>query len=158
MGKSVKKSHLRLTGQAYLETVLPGGTASESRDCTVRAIEKALDIPYWQAHRYMAKAGNRRLKTGGDIWSALGTDGRVLFGNRIGKIIHPKKTVKTFLKQHPTGTFIIGVSRHAFAVRDGKLLNWVKSKNQHIEYYWRVTKIEKPVAEKLENETNTNTA
>lgn len=142
--KSVKKSHLKLTGEKYQQVVLNGSPHTENRDCTVRALMHATDVPYWQAHRFMAKHG-RKMKSGGDVWSAIGRSGKVVFGHRFGKMIRPKKTVGKFIKQHPEGTFYVVVIHHAFCIKDGKVLGWCKSLNQHIEYYWRVTKIEKPV-------------
>lgn len=141
--KSVKKSHLKLTGDNYVEKVLDGNLNNESRDCTVRALSAALEIPYWQAHRFMAKNG-RRMKAGVPFREVIGRKSRVLFGHRIGKRMSPRKTVKKFLKEHPTGTFLMTVTRHAFAIRDGKVITNLNSVNQHINNYWRVTKIEKP--------------
>lgn len=140
--KSVKKSHLKLTGDNYVEKVLDGSTSTENRDCTVRALQYATDIPYWEAHRFFAKHG-RKLRSGVPVSEILGRKSRVLFGHRFGKRLTSKNTVKTFLKKHPTGTFYMTVTHHAFCIKDGKVLGWLKSLNQHIECYWRVTKIEK---------------
>ncbi len=146
MGKrvSVKKSHLKLTGDNYIEKVLGGvdGNQFESRDCTVRALMYATDIPYWEAHRFFAKEG-RQMRAGIPVAQVLGRKPRVLFGHRFGKKITPKKTVGKFLKEHPEGTFYVTVVHHAFCVKDGKVKGYCRSLNQHIEAYWRVTKIEK---------------
>ena len=40
-----------------------------------------------------------------------------------GEIVKRKKTVKSFIKDNPKGTFILGVSKHAFTVKDGKLID-----------------------------------
>ena len=40
-----------------------------------------------------------------------------------GEIIDRKKTVKSFIKDHPKGNYIVTVSKHAFAVKDGKLID-----------------------------------
>jgi hypothetical protein len=40
-----------------------------------------------------------------------------------GEIIHRKKTVKSFIKDNPKGTFVLGVSQHAFTIKDGQLID-----------------------------------
>lgn len=142
--KSVKKSHLRLTGDNYVEKVLNGSDNGnlEKNDCAVRALSAAFEIPYWEAHRWLAKQG-RRLRSGTPTSLILGKKSRVLFGHRLGVRMSPKKTVRKFLKQHPEGTFIVIVHRHAFCIKDGKIATHVRSLDQHIVNYWRVTKIDR---------------
>ena len=57
-------------------------------------------------------------------------DVRVLSRNEItnkyklhGDIVRRKKTVKSFIKDYPKGTYIVGVSKHAFTVIDGILID-----------------------------------
>jgi hypothetical protein len=40
-----------------------------------------------------------------------------------GEIIYRKKTVKSFIKDHQRGTYIVTVSKHAFVVKDGSLID-----------------------------------
>jgi hypothetical protein len=155
MGKrvSVKKSHLKLTGDNYVQAVLGAEAGrAETRDCTVRAMVYATDIPYWEAHRFFAKHG-RKLRTGAPVDYIIGRKSRVLFGHRFGKKITPKKTVGKFIREHPEGTFYVTVTHHAFCIKNGKVLGYCRSLNQHIESYWRVTKIDKPV-EKIDLEVS----
>ena len=55
---------------------------------------------------------------------------KVLGSNKIknsyklyGEIVKRKKTVKSFIQDNPKGTFIVGVSKHAFTVKDGVLID-----------------------------------
>ena len=40
-----------------------------------------------------------------------------------GELVDRKKTVKSFIKDHPKGNYIVTVSKHAFALKDGKLID-----------------------------------
>ena len=40
-----------------------------------------------------------------------------------GRYIRRQKTVKSFIKDNPKGTFILGVSKHAFTIKDGILID-----------------------------------
>ena len=40
-----------------------------------------------------------------------------------GKDVARKKSVKSFIKDNPKGSYIVTVSKHAFAVVDGKLVD-----------------------------------
>jgi hypothetical protein len=80
---------------------------SETNDCFVRALAAGFDINYNKAHE-LAKERFKRPK------------------NRYklkGEIIDRKKTVKSFIKDHQKGTYIVTVSKHAFVVKDGNLID-----------------------------------
>ena len=40
-----------------------------------------------------------------------------------GEVIKRKKTVKSFIKDYAKGTYIVGVSGHAFTIKDGVLVD-----------------------------------
>ena len=119
---------------------------SEKNDCFVRALAAGFDINYNEAHTIAKERFKRPDKRGTqnshiiEQMAFIEKDGieingvragvRVLSGldikNRYklkGEIIDRKKTVKSFIKDHPKGTYIVTVSKHAFVVKDGKLID-----------------------------------
>ena len=118
----------------------------ENNDCFVRALAAATDQDYDAAHEVVKKVFNRKAKKGtknAEIVSKMQkaekdglrvgkTDYRVnvLGKYRItntyklyGEYIQRKKTVKSFIQDNPKGNYIVTVSKHAFALKDGKLID-----------------------------------
>ena len=118
----------------------------EDKDCFVRALAAGFEISYNDAHALAKERFNRKDKKGtkneyiisemkkiqeeglvlGDVIAKV----KVLKGldikNRYklyGELIDRKKTVKSFIKDHPKGNYIVTVSKHAFALKDGKLID-----------------------------------
>ena len=118
----------------------------EDKDCFVRALAAGFEISYNDAHALAKERFNREDKKGtkneyiisemkkiqeeglvlGDVIAKV----KVLKGldikNRYklyGELIDRKKTVKSFIKDHPKGNYIVTVSKHAFAIKDGKLID-----------------------------------
>jgi len=119
---------------------------SEDNDCFVRALAAGFEINYNDAHAIAKERFNRPDKRGtknheiisgmkkiqeeglviGDVIAKV----KVLEGldikNRYklyGELIDRKKTVKSFIKDHQKGNYIVTVSKHAFVVKDGKLID-----------------------------------
>jgi len=111
----------------------------EKRDCTVRAISCAFNIPYEKAHAFMKKNG-RADKHGVIFRSVIGYKPRVIFGKRISLHKNTKGTVGKFIKNHPTGTYIIAIRHHVFAVKDGVIFDLLKpNPNWHIKDYYYIS-------------------
>jgi len=118
--------------------------SSEKNDCFVRALAAATDVHYDTAHTY-SKEVFGRINKKGVIFNSTKLDSiakngmelddkmfafQVLSNERVtnryklhGDIIRRQKTVKSFIKDNPNGTFILGVSKHAFTVKDGVLID-----------------------------------
>ena len=107
------------------------GFPEETKDCTVRAVSIAIDIPYAVAHAMLSKAG-RPDKDGprASVFTA--------FMKSIGytKYEYPARyykvekcygtierrariTFKRWLPEHSTGRYIVDMRGHVFAVIDG---------------------------------------
>lgn len=116
----------------------------EKNDCFVRAVAAATGSNYDSAHEFVKKEFDRKKGKGTQFVatamqklekSGFTIDNRefkikVLPKGRItnqyklyGEIVNRKKTVKSFMKDNPKGTFIVGVSKHAFTVKDGMLID-----------------------------------
>jgi hypothetical protein len=119
---------------------------SETSDCFVRAIAAATDSPYDVAHRYVAEVFKRKPKQGtlnvprklkeqtevlGKKIVELGEPCKTFpnspyrmvtrYNNR-GVIVERQMTLQTFVKQNPKGSYILIVAKHAFALKDGKVV------------------------------------
>ena len=119
---------------------------NENNDCFVRALAAATDTNYDTAHKVVStvfkrtpKKGTKNLQIYGGLKEAektgltIGDDSfkvEVLTKSDTkniyklhGELVYRKKTVKSFIKDHPKGRFILTVSKHAFAVIDGVLVD-----------------------------------
>ena len=117
---------------------------SEINDCFVRAVASATGSHYDSAHSFVKENFDRKNKKAtffmSDTMKKLEDTGfsidnknfkiKVLPKHRVtnsyklyGEIVKRKKTVKSFIKDNPKGTFILGVSKHAFTVKDGQLID-----------------------------------
>lgn len=119
---------------------------NETNDCFVRALAAATGQDYDTAHSVATINFNRDHKKGvslGDLVSTMeraqreGLEvGNTVYGVKSlrgasiknyyklrGEEIARKKSVKSFIKDNPKGSYIVTVSKHAFAVIDGKLVD-----------------------------------
>ena len=117
---------------------------SEKNDCFVRAVASATGSHYDSAHSFVKENFDRKNKKAtffmSDTMKKLEDTGfsidnknfkiKVLPKHRVtnsyklyGEVVKRKKTVKSFIKDNPKGTFILGVSKHAFTVKDGQLID-----------------------------------
>lgn len=119
---------------------------NEKNDCFVRAMAAATNLDYDTTHSFVKENFNRKEKKGtqnGEIISAMKKFERegITIGDKKfevevlqkplltnsyklhGKVINRKKTVKSFIKSLPNGTFVVLVSKHAFVVKDGILID-----------------------------------
>lgn len=117
---------------------------SEKNDCFVRALAAATNVDYDLTHTYVKEVFDRKDGKGvvfnGDTLNKVQDNGielgddmfafQVLNSSRItneyklhGELVSRMKTVKSFIKDNPTGTYVLGVSKHAFTVKDGVLID-----------------------------------
>lgn len=117
---------------------------NEKNDCFVRAVASASGSSYEAAHSYVKNVFGRQDRQG---TQAVGLTMRTIegklqeFGNvkvkfeklpkeklvntykLYGELIDRQKTVKSFIKSSPRGTFIVLVAGHAFTIKDGVLID-----------------------------------
>lgn len=124
---------------------------SEKNDCVVRSVASAAEITYEIAHKFCQdffgredKRGTSNLAISTQMLLAekngieLGNkkfDVKVLGKSHIcnmyklrGDIIYRKKTLKSFIEDHPKGTYLVMVAKHALTVKDGEVLDWNSNK------------------------------
>ena len=118
----------------------------ETNDCFVRALASSMDIHYDVAHgiakktfkrldrkgtaNFMIRKGMQELEENGLELDNTKYHFTILNGRHIknryklhGEIIDRRKTVKSFIKDHQKGSYVLLVANHAFTLRDGKLID-----------------------------------
>lgn len=130
---------------SYIIPISKGATSpytNECKDCTVRALANAADIPYLEAHQIMKDHG--RLHQNGTLphqWGPAYTKNGFVVNaihgiTKLAKFTENKfvqlgisfqkesgTSLKKFLYENPTGSFILVNKNHAFAVVDGELID-----------------------------------
>lgn len=126
---------------------------AEKNDCVVRSLVSATGVSYRTVHKYckdslgrvdkkgtpnttmfaaFKKAEAAGMKIGAKDFS-ISKLGRSDIMNRYklkGQEIWRKKTLKSFIETHPSGTYLVLVAKHSLTVKDGELLDW---KNNRFE-------------------------
>lgn len=109
----------------------------ENRDCTVRALANAADMPYQQAHALLKKHGRKdrrgayfhtmmeAYKEAGFVVRSLhGTTGSARYASRLTKMKAQEGiTLERVLDRLSVGEFIVNVTGHALAVVNGKIID-----------------------------------
>ena len=115
----------------------------ETNDCFVKAMAAATGSSYDDAHKFAKENFNRKDKEGTHVKLFMPkVDGKSLpigssevvlkslskakITNKYklyGETILRQKTVKSFIKSNPIGTFIVLVAGHAFTIKDGVLID-----------------------------------
>ena len=146
---------------------------SENNDCFVRALAAATDQDYDTTHEVVRTRFDRKSKKGtenlmittqmlkaedeglkvGDITYSVKVLGKARTCNTYklyGEVIKRKKTVKSFIKDNPKGSYVLTVSKHALAIVDGKLID---NKGEEFRPTRKVDgayKINKPVSKNVQ--------
>lgn len=110
------------------------GFTHEKNDCVVRALSIAYDINYAKIHSDLKKLGR---KDGRGFHTADVMKGRPIVWIKYQHEI--KRTVTGFLKDHPTGRYVVRIKGHAFPVIDGVIHDLGRFKmGMHVRQAWRV--------------------
>jgi hypothetical protein len=117
--------------------------SSENNDCTVATLASSFDIPYDEAHAIAADLFQRKPKKG--VYGTVLHDAMVnlkakktkINSKEVSKIYHTptkdykcngrlvarKTRVRSFIKDHPEGTFFITGRNHAMTIKDGVMID-----------------------------------
>jgi hypothetical protein len=124
---------------------------AEKNDCVVRSLASATGVSYRTAHTFCKEEMGRENKKGTnnllmtnlflkaqDDGLKLGTKDFDVYGLKKhevknlyklkGEEIWRQKTLKSFMKSHPKGTYMVMVAKHALCVKDGELFDWNNNK------------------------------
>ncbi len=106
-------------------------------DCAVRAVAKALGISWEDAYMMIADAGYAM----GDMPSSDSVWGAVLRRNGFYRVAIPTGcpdcyTIEDFCRDHPRGTYVLGMGGHVATVVDGFLYDSWDSSMEVPVYVW----------------------
>ncbi len=112
---------------------------NESRDCTVKAVAIACNVPYKVAHKAMSDNG-RKPRQGAypfQTHNAIKSLGfKVEMTHRF-----TAKTITTLARELPSrGVFIVHVRGHVLACRGGEVKDWTEGRRNRILSVYRVSK------------------
>ena len=117
---------------------------NEKNDCFVRAVASASGSSYDAAHAYVKETFKRQDGQGTQFVDStfLSIEGKLQEFGQVkvkfeklpkekikntyklyGELIDRQKTVKSFIKTNPRGTYIVLVAGHAFTIKDGVLID-----------------------------------
>ena len=115
----------------------PNPTGRFVGDCSVRALSKALDIPWEEAYALTSSAGYLM----GDMPSSDGVWGAVLRQEGYSRRAIPNTcpdcyTIEDFAREHPDGVYVVGTGRHVATIVDGVIYDSWDSRAEIPAYYW----------------------
>lgn len=121
-----------------LEYYNPNPTGRHVGDCTVRALSKALDIPWEKAYLKLAQKGYIM----GDMPSSNAVFGAVLRENGFKREAVPNEcpdcyTLAEFARDHPEGTYVVGVNGHVVCIISGTIFDAWNSEAEIPIFMWR---------------------
>jgi hypothetical protein len=104
------------------------------RDCVVRALALAFDLPYqcvWHALRLRGR--RTRCGTHNSTWKPLAEfyAGRALAWYSTANDRRVPKTVRSF-EAITKGTYLVRTSGHLLCIRDGKALDWTAGRKHRV--------------------------
>ena len=140
---------MKILSYNYSSQVIPNYSQSElahqeKNDCFVRAVAAASGSTYEPAHKFVKETFNRvngqgtqgagavlktienKAQKVGNIevtFKELPVTETKNFYKLHGRVIPRDKTVKSFIKSNPVGTYIVLVAQHAFTIKDGVLID-----------------------------------
>lgn len=115
----------------------PNPVANDTRDCTVRAIAKALDVSWEEAYIMLALNGINMgvMIDDGNVF------GSVLRQHSFYKELIPNTcpdcyTADDFCRDHPIGTYVLVFGAHIATVQNGNIYDTWDSSRMIPIYYW----------------------
>ena len=123
----------------------------EKDDCFVRSLAVASGSNYQSAHQFVKDEFGREDKKGTSNFAIYANmlryeeegmtignskcEVKVLGKDRIknqyklyGEVIYRQKTIASFIKDNPKGTYVVGVAKHALTIKDGEVFDWNANK------------------------------
>lgn len=112
---------------------------TERNDCTIRAIMECLNIRYEEAHKLVTESGCRPRPRKGTYTSAMMAR-TPYFRERFEShsLNNRNVTVAQFLRENPKGTFLVIVTKHAFAIKDGIVIDFTIKPKQRVRIAWKL--------------------
>lgn len=106
-------------------------------DCSVRAVSKALDISWDEAHDLLADMSKKMgtIMNDNDVISAvLRMHG--FYKENFPWTCRDCYTVREFARDNPIGTYVVGTGSHVVTVIDGNYYDSWPSGDESVLYFW----------------------
>lgn len=115
----------------------PNPVGRRVTDCAVRAVSLAIDRDWETTYLLIALNGMQM----GDMMEVNGVWGSVLRQHGFYRRVIPDTcpdcyTVADFCRDHPEGTFVVGMDRHVVTVIDGDWYDIFDCGDETVFYYW----------------------
>lgn len=115
----------------------PNPTERRVEDCSIRAVAKALDIPWEKSFALVTKNAYEM----GDMPHSNSVWGSVLRQHGFYRKSVPNTcpdcyTAEDFCRDHPSGIYVLGFGRHVATVVDGDLYDSWDSSKEIPQYVW----------------------
>jgi len=115
----------------------PNPVGRKVGDCSVRAVAKALNIPWETAYAMICMNGFSM----GDMPSSNSVWGAVLRQHGFYRMNLPDScpdcyTAEEFCKDYPDGTYVLGFGNHVATCINGDLYDSWDSSNEIVQYAW----------------------
>lgn len=108
-------------------------------DCVIRAISKALDMPWEDVYIDLTIQGYIMgdLLSSNAVWNAY-LKGKGFVRDIVSNDCPECYTIEDFCNEHPKGIYIIGTGTHAVAVVDGVIYDtWMSGGETPIYFYYK---------------------
>lgn len=106
-------------------------------DCSVRAVSKALDISWDEAHdllAYMSKKMGTIMNDNDVISAVLRMHG--FYKENLPWTCRDCYTIRDFARDNPIGTYVVGTGSHVVCVKDGNYFDSWPSGDESVLYFW----------------------
>lgn len=115
----------------------PNPVANRTDDCAVRAVAKALDISWEEAFALIAAMAFKM----GEMMHKNAVWGAVLRQNGFYRYVVPNEcpdcyTAEDFIRDNPSGIFVLGFDNHVATIVDGVLYDTFDSTEEIPIYFW----------------------
>ena len=119
----------------------------EKNDCVVRSLATATGVDYMTAHNFCKEVFGREDKRGTSNFNIVTTmynaeEAGMKVGNKSFKVevlgkariknvyklygeeVYRQKTISSFIKDNPKGTYMVMVAGHALTIKDSEVYDW----------------------------------
>lgn len=106
-------------------------------DCSVRAVSKALDISWDEAHDLLADMSKKMgtIMNDNDVISAvLRMHG--FYKENLPWTCKDCYTIREFARDNPIGTYVVGTGSHVVCIKDGNYFDSWQSGDESVLYFW----------------------
>jgi len=106
-------------------------------DCSVRAVSKALDISWDEAHDLLADMSKKMgtIMNDNDVISAvLRMHG--FYKENLPWTCRDCYTIKDFARDNPIGTYVVGTGSHVVCIKSGNYFDSWPSGDESVLYFW----------------------